>query len=315
MNIILHGSDHSRIQKNVSALKNKYKIDTPLIYIDAANQKIEDLLFEMDSYSIFDDAKMIVVENCTFLSSKDTTKYDIQQLINRSEIDTVVVYCCLSDKLDQRKKLVKELISKSQVISCIALDEKSKATYVNEICEKIGLYMEYDALKRFNTIIGLDSLRIENELNKLKLYADSITVDDVMALVSPEPLNDVFKMVNALFDKKALLFLAFYRNFRELNMEPVAINGLLSGQIRFLFQVKVLMEEGKSKESIATELKAHPYRIQLTMQRANRFDCDELLDMLDSLATLDQSIKTGKIDKDEGFEQFALDMLLKRDSV
>lgn len=314
MNIILHGSDNSRIQKNISNLKTKYKIDTPIIRIDATVQKIEDLLFEMDSFSIFDEAKMIVVENCTFLSSKDTTKYDIQQLIDRSDIETVVVYCCLSDKLDQRKKLVKELVSKSQVISCIALDEKSKPGYVNDICKRIGLYMEYDALKRFNTIVGLDSLRIESELNKLKLYSDSITLEDVMALVSAEPLNDVFKMVNALFEKNALRFLAFYRNFRELNMEPIAINGLLSGQIRFLFQVKVLMQDGQSKEEIASQLKAHPYRVQLTMQRANKFSCDELLDMLDSLATLDQNIKTGQIDKDEGFEQFALDMLLKRDS-
>lgn len=312
MNIILHGADNSRIEKHISSLKIKYKIDTPLIRIDAQTQKIDDLLFEMDSFSIFDEAKMIVVENCTFLSSKDTTKYSIQQLINRSDIETIVVYCCLSDKLDQRKKLVKELISKSQVISCIALDEKSKPSYVNDICKKIGLYMDYDAMKRFNTIIGLDSLRIENELNKLRLYSDTITIDDVTALVSPEPLNDVFKMVNALFEKNALRFLAFYRNFRELNMEPVAINGLLSGQIRFLFQVKVLMQEGKVKEEIASELKAHPYRIQLTMQRADKFTCDELLDMLDSLATLDQNIKTGKIDKDEGFEQFALDMLLKK---
>ena len=311
MNIILHGSDASRIQKHLSSLKTKYKIDTPVIHIDASSQPQAELLFEMDSFSIFDEAKMIVVDNCSFLSSKDTTKYDIQALIDRSNIETIVVYCCLSDKLDQRKKLVKELASKSQVIACIALDEKSKTSYVNEICKRIGLDMDYDAMKYFNAIIGLDSIRIENELNKLKLYSNSVTVEDVKALVSVEPLNDVFKMVNALFEKKALRFLAFYRNFRELNMEPIAINGLLSGQIRFLFQVKVLMDERHSKDEIASILKAHPYRIKISMERANLFSYDELLDMLEQLANLDQNIKRGLVDKDEGFEQFALDMLVK----
>ena len=77
-------------------------------------------------------------------------------------------------------------------------------------------------------------------------------------------------MVDALFERNALRLLAYYRNFRKLNMEPVAINGLLSGQIRFLFQVRVLMDQGNSKEEIAKRLKAHPYRVQINMQRAYR---------------------------------------------
>ena len=38
----------------------------------------QDVFNEMDTISIFDDDKMIVIENATFLSSKDTTKYDIK---------------------------------------------------------------------------------------------------------------------------------------------------------------------------------------------------------------------------------------------
>ena len=311
MNIILHGSDASRVQKNLITVKNKYKIETPVISFDASTNKQEEILFEMDSFSIFDESKMIVIQNCSFLSSKDTTKYELQPFIDRSDIETIVVYICNSDKLDQRKKLVKELVSKSQVISCIALDEKGKTYYVQDVCKRMGLKMDYDALQWFNSHIGLDSMRIESELEKLLTYSSHITLDDVKHLVSIEPLNDVFKMVNALFDKNALRFLAYYRNFRNLNMEPVAINGLLSGQIRFLFQVKVLMNQGYSKDEIASTLKAHPYRIQLTMQRASLFHSEELLNMLEQLASLDQDMKMGKIDKDEGFEQFALDMLLK----
>lgn len=96
-----------------------------------------------------------------------------------------------------------------------------------------------------------------------------IHLEDVQALVTPEQVNDVFKMVDALFSKNGVRLLAFYRNFRKQNMEPVAIIGLLASQVRFLFQVRVCMNQAMTKEEIASFLKAHPYRVQINMKRHN----------------------------------------------
>ena len=245
------------------------------------------------------------------LAFKRLLCYDIKGFIDRSTNDesVILVFCCPSDKLDTRKKAVKELISKSTVYPCIALDEKSLSGYINEELKKLNLKMDRDAIKWFSARAGFDALRIEQELIKFKTFNDQITLKDVQNLMVCEPLNDVFKMVDALFERNALRLLAYYRNFRKLNMEPVAINGLLSGQIRFLFQVRVLMDQGNSKEEIARRLKAHPYRVQINMQRAYNFTSDELLEKLSILAKLDQDMKMGLVDKDEGFEQFILGML------
>ena len=309
MNYILHGHE-GRVKQKINALKTKHHIENVIVF-DATDDEQQDVFNEMDTISIFDDDKMIVIENATFLSSKDTTKYDIKGFIDRSTNDesVILVFCCPSDKLDTRKKAVKELISKSTVYPCIALDEKSLPGYINEELKKLNLKMDRDAIKWFSARAGFDALRIEQELIKLKTFNDHITLKDVQDLMVCEPLNDVFKMVDALFERNALRLLAYYRNFRKLNMEPVAINGLLSGQIRFLFQVRVLMDQGNSKEEIARRLKAHPYRVQINMQRAYNFTSDELLEKLSILAKLDQDMKMGLVDKDEGFEQFILGML------
>lgn len=310
MNYILHGHDEGRVKQKINALKTKHHIQNVIVF-DATDDEQQDVFNEMDTISIFDDDKMIVIENATFLSSKDTTKYDIKGFIDRSTNNesVILVFCCPSDKLDTRKKAVKELISKSTVYPCIALDEKSLPGYINEELKKLNLKMDRDAIKWFSARAGFDALRIEQELIKFKTFNDQITLKDVQDLMVCEPLNDVFKMVDALFERNALRLLAYYRNFRKLNMEPVAINGLLSGQIRFLFQVRVLMDQGNSKEEIAKRLKAHPYRVQINMQRAYNFTSDELLEKLSILAKLDQDMKMGLVDKDEGFEQFILGML------
>lgn len=312
MNYILHGQDTNRISQKISALKKKYEVTDNVISFDASNTDQDIILNEMDSLSIFDDRKMIVVQNATFLSSKDTTKCNAEFFLERSSQDDalIVVYCVPSDKLDTRKKVVKQMVEKSTVHPCVALDEKSQASYIREQLKKMDIQMDFDAQKWFMSRVGLDVLRIDQELYKLQTYSSHITLDAVQNLMTVEPLNDVFKMVDALFEKNALRLLAYYRNFRKLNMEPVAINGLLSSQIRFLFQVRVLMDQSMNKEEIASVLKAHPYRVQINMQRAYSFSADELLEKLSLLASLDQNMKMGLVDKDEGFEQFILEMLV-----
>ena len=65
-----------------------------------------------------------------------------------------------------------------------------------------------------------------------------------------------------------------------------------------------------NKNEIAQELHAHPYRVQVNQERAYDFDLDQLLDQLVQLATFDQEMKMGMVDKDEGFEQFVLRLLI-----
>ena len=81
---------------------------------------------------------------------------------------------------------------------------------------------------------------------------------------------------------------------------------LLAAQFRFLYEVKALMLHGKGKDAIKDELKAHPYRVQLAMKTAQRLGIGYLMHILEQLATLDQNMKAGRLDKKLGFEMFLL---------
>ena len=153
----------------------------------------------------------------------------------------------------------------------------------------------------------------EEEIEKISIYSKHPTLEDVQNLLVVEPMNDIFKMVDAFFSQNGILLLAYYRNFRKLNMQPVAIVALLASQIRFLFQVRVLMDEGKAQATIAQELKANPYRVKLNMQKAMRFSSEALLYNLSLLADFDQQMKMGKIDKDDGFEYFCLNLMMNKE--
>ena len=105
-------------------------------------------------------------------------------------------------------------------------------------------------------------------------------------------------MTDALFNRQGLKLLALYRNFRFTGMEPVAICALLASQVRFVYQVRVLMDLGMDQNQIAKELNA-----------SSRFSANELLSTLNDLSSLDQAIKGGMVDKDEGFENFIFEII------
>ena len=312
---ILYGKDSSMISLKLRAIQKKHHITDNVVSFNATKDELSNVLSEIDALSIFDDNKMVVVNEATFLSSKNTTQYEVDPFIKRKDSECVIVLVCPSDKLDSRKKAVKEISGCSTLYSCIALDEKSQKFYVQDKLKEYGVKVDFKTLDWMSVRIGMDPMVIENEIIKISTYSKNPSLSDVQALLSVEPMNDVFKMVDAFFNQNGILLMAYYRNFMKLNMSTPAIVGLLASQIRFLFQVRVCMDEGLSKEAIASKLKAHPYRVQINMQKAARFTSEQLLESLSVLSEFDQSMKLGKVDKDDGFEQFCLNLTIKKEVI
>lgn len=305
MNIILYGTDANRMAQRVESIKKQYHVQD-VRFFDAEKDDQAEILNEMDAVNIFAETKMIVINQCTFLGAKDTTKMDVDAFLKRTDPseDCIAVYCCPAKKLDTRKKAVKAFSQQAKVIPCLALDEKSLPPLVDEYLKTYDLHLEPDAYRYFIKHVGMDPMIVENEIIKCKTYSDSLTLEDVRSLVHPANSEDIFKMVNALFDRQAIRFLEIYRSFRSQGMEPVAVVALLAGQIRFLYQVRVQMDMGYNQDEIASHLKAHPYRVKVNMQRAWDYLPQDLLDQLEQLSEFDQNMKMGKIDKDQGFEQW-----------
>lgn len=305
---ILVGEDDARQEYKLETIKENQEYDL-LERVDAAKIHQSTLLELLDSYSLFMEKNLIIVENATFLSARNTTSIDPDKIVRRDPEDKIIVYKVPAKKLDSRKKAVKQLMEKATVLECMPLDEKSIKAAVQEMLKDKKMSMKRDALDWFCSHAGYDCLAISGELDKLKLCSDEPDLATVKALTTVEPVSNVFKMTDALFAKNGPRLLGLYRSFRAQNMEPAAINGLLASQIRFVFQVRVCMDLGMSKDEIASRLQASPGRRYNSMKNASRFSSSELLEHLSSLSTLDQNIKSGQIEPDTGFENFIFSMI------
>lgn len=305
MMYILVGEDEARMQYKLEKIREKEKCEET-VRIDAKTDGEAALLFEMDTMNLFGTKTLLIVDNASFLGAKNDSGVDPAKVAERKPDDKVVVFLCHSKKIDTRKKAIKTLATNSTVIECIGLTEKTQPAEVREMMKEKGITMDPGAFEWFCAHAGYSSSNLSMQLDKMALYSNHLSMGDVKAMTTVEPATNVFKMTDALFEKDKVRLLGLYRNFRRQNMEPIAILALLASQIRFVYQVRVLMDEGRSQNDMMKILNASSGRIWNSMRNARRFRADQLLDDLAWLSRLDENMKSGRIDKDAGFENFIL---------
>ena len=144
---------------------------------------------------------------------------------------------------------------------------------------------------------GMDMMRIKNEMDKLIAYKGEdtdIKVDDVLALVSENPQDQVFKMVDAMSEKKVDLAMQFYSDLLELKVAPQKILSLIERQMRILYQVKDLRSKGFSTNAIADSVKGIKYANKFVNQ-ASKFSMKEITDCMNDCVDLNLKSRTGAL--------------------
>lgn len=315
MNYVLYGEEHFLLEKARDRIihehiKEEAYMNT--VTYNAAQVDMNVILDDARTIPFFSDEKVIIVDHATFLSASDDTKMELDALIKYLEepMDTtILIFIGEFAKLDARKKIVKLMQKKCKVLAFPRLDDSGKINYIRQELEERNLHVSKDALQELNRRLPLDIASIRHELEKLELLGDDISLNDVQHLVTRPLEEDVFALVNAVVKKDVTASFHIWKDLQVQNKDAIYLIALLASQFHFLFQVKTLSNQGYTREQITSELKAHPYRVKLSLQTCASLELSYILDILNRLATLDQKLKSGQLDKKMGFEIFLIDLM------
>lgn len=314
MNYILHGEEQFRLQEALRKIVQSYMEqgdEMNTIVYDALKSDVNVLLEDAQTIPFFSQHKVILIQNANFLTTSDDTGWDLVPLeayLNDPLESTVLIFITTTDKLDARKKIVKKMKETCKVMVFSKVDDQEKIRYANEQITKRNLVLEYAAKELLMLRLPNDIRSIQNELSKLELFGGTITRKIVEDLVTRPIEEDVFQLVNAVVDKDLKKAFHVWADMQVLNKDAIFLIATLASQFRLLYQVRVLMDEGRQKDDIVSITNAHPYRVQLSMNTAKGLTTRELLSILERLATLDQQIKSGLMKKEIGFEMFLLSL-------
>jgi DNA polymerase-3 subunit delta len=280
--------------------------DFNLSVYDLEETPIEIALEDAETFPFLGEKKLIFLHNPAFLTSekvKEKTEHQLSRLERYLEEPapySVIVISAPYEKLDERKKITKELKRKAVTVEAKKLNEHELKKWIQERAHSNGVEIEPGAIELMISLSGTNMFMLASEVDKLALYPKEEPVIDaklVEKLVSRSLEQNIFTLIEKVVQRKMDEALRIYYDLLKQNEEPIKILALLSGQFRLIYQVKELSRRGYGQQQMAGYLKVHPFRVKLAAGQAAKFTDEELAAIMETLAEADYQMKTGGMNK------------------
>lgn len=309
---VLYGKEPYLIKKEIQKIMQEKKIEEiDCSQYNVCETPLKDIIEDAKTISLFHPQKMILAENAYLFTGnhkKATIEQDPQILMDyltEMNPDCYIVFTVETEKLDDRKKVVK----KAKEFGVVK-ELSSNQNIIPILNQMLGTYqMEPKAKTLLLERIENNLQLLEQEIEKLKMYrmdTKEITEEDVFLYTSKTIDMDIFHFIENIVSKNKEKALETYEEMLKNNEEPIKIIIMLANQFRLIYQTKELYKKGYTEKDIASKLNIHPYRIKLALKSSRNFDHTQLLDYLNQLAILDEKIKRGELEKKFALELFIL---------
>ena len=316
---VIYGPQYPVIKKTLKTLVNNLLKD---VEIDDFNYQkvssklvlVQDIVFDAMSLPLTSEKKVIVVTDPYYLSTeKEKVSLDKEQdfevlnnYLNNPSEHTELIFFLEAKTLNTKSKIYPALKKNAKIMAQEVLTEKMLKQMGMAIFQKKGKVITQDALEELVNRCGDDVSKFTNEANKLCLYKDNLTIDDVKLMVSSRLEVNTFNIADALISNNISKALKIYNDLRINKQEPVMLISAINSQFRFMLEVKHLLKKSLSSSAMIEELSCNPYRLEKTIKSTIMISYEELLNIVDYLYNLDFKIKAGETDPYLGFELFLI---------
>ncbi|WP_332690838.1 DNA polymerase III subunit delta [Halalkalibacter lacteus] len=280
--------------------------DPNIITFSLQETLLDTAVEEAETFPFFGGRKVVVLKDFSLVSSqKQETKLEhditrLQQYIKQPSPDAIFIIQAPYEKLDERKKITKELKQTAALVECFPFDNKMLVQWLDNQAEAKGFGFTNDGKEHLLARTGPHLLMLASEMEKLALYVGVNGVVDaevVDLLVARSLEQDVFALIDFAVKQRLDKALIIYHDLLKQKEEPLKLLALIARQLRIYYQVKEMSRRSYSQKQMAAQLKLHPYVVKLASQQVDKFKGEQLLRLLEAATDTDYAIKSGKMEK------------------
>lgn len=316
---IIYGTETYLIEKTkklfIKNALNEGEIEFNFSTIDLDEVPVELAIEEMEMFPFFGEQKVVFLNNAYFFTAekrKEKIDHNLEKLlkyISNPASFTIAVFIVPTMKLDERKKITKEILKAASVLNAKPLREIDLINWVKDMAIQYKLNFHPKSIERLIYLTGGNITLLASEIEKLSLFANQMEpiTDDLLDLVVAKSLDqNVFSLIDKLMKSEKDSAIRIYHDLLVQKEEPIRIVAAIARQYRILSHVKYLSGEGYSENVIASKIRENPYPVKLAKQMIHHFSADYLARALHELAEIDFKMKTGQGDKELLIDLFIL---------
>ncbi len=295
---LFHGPDDFLLEKILKQIRETF--------IPEAARDFNLSIFDGDSRvnpgDIFD-----AVRSLPFLSSNRLIIVRRADHIPASDLEVLIPYLekpvdttCLilvALKPDFRLKFFKCIKKLGHAVNFRELNDRQVIPWIKTEAREIGLNIQMEACRHLQEIVGNRSRTLHTELEKLYLRHGSkeISVSEIKELSVYSRMYTIFELMDEISQRRKAQSLSILNRYLEEEGKDAAfgIIGMLTRQIRIIFQAKVFTSERVPKPEMAKKLGVPGFLVSKVLDQARRWQEDDLEKALVLLYQADGRLKLG----------------------
>ena len=295
---LLYGPEvYLRAQMKEKLVKALVAPDETINFTRFAGKETDEgsVLAQAETMPFFADRRVILVEDSGFFKNKTE---DLADYLERIPPYLILIFS--ESEVDKRTKTFKAIQKAGHVVEFAEQNEETLTRWVLTRMKKEGKKITQADMQHFLQKTGSEMSRIDNELEKLLSYCakkEVITRRDIDAVCSTQLSNQIFDMVRLVTEHRQKEALDHYYDLLALKEKPMRILYLIGRQYQQLLQIGGLSREGVPQSEIASTVGVPPFVVRKTLGLASRYDEAELQTILNELTSLEEDVKTGRLEE------------------
>jgi DNA polymerase-3 subunit delta len=313
----LYGVDTYRLQQKITEIKEQFleinKQNASWDFVDAGQSNFRDFWDLFCQRSIFVNKKLVILENLLEMPDFSTqflgkikdvaASCNVVVVVDRQDVPAKGINKKKGPKSAQNSKLLTALLGQSKAQGFEVLSGVKLRNWVIKEFNDYGKKISNLALDKLVRLVGSDTWRLSQEINKLANYqkAQAIGVKEIDILVRGQAFPEIFTTLDTLARRDIKGALSLIDSHLQEGDDPVYLISMLAFQFRNLLLLKVFTEEDRaantyhSSGQIAKKLDMHPFVAQKAMQLAGRFTVGELKKAYQNIFEAELAVKTGQL--------------------
>ena len=252
----------------------------------------------METLPVMSERKLVIFRKCGLFGGNIKNKAQWEKLMSNVAPFNCVVIWESSDDKGKKSSTVRKAAEKggAVVVEFPLRSEANLRSWVTKIAAADG--KSIDPKNASYLINSLDrSMRsIKTELGKIIAFSKTpqITREDIDSVIVKPVTENVFALIDAIFDGRRELCYSQLYTLRSLREEPVAILSLLSGQLITIYKAKLHLLGGLNHHNVAAAL-GGGYLATRCTRKAEKLKLENIQTLISLCWECDKNIKQGLI--------------------
>ena len=278
-----------------------------LCVLEGAEATADRIQESTDTYPFMGEKRVTLVKGSEWFSGKRNDAEGQEKLLALLRNLTPTTLLIFEEQqVDKRTALYKAVQKAGYAAELSQPDEEGMIRFVARELAGSKKMLSRETAQYFLQTVGGDMIHLQLELEKLAAYKgdeEIVTIDDVNRICTPQPESNVFRMTDALGERKRREAMRIYERLLENNEPPQRIYSLLMQQIRKLYRIRLCDGKRMSKEECAEFAGIAPRIVWLYQKQAARFSRADLERLLEEMTEMDEKIKLSQLEETDAIER------------